>query len=65
MEKNDKQPKGFSEVVDFIENTKDGKFTERGFYITELLKCTISREEIAYILNENFQHNEIILYDLS
>lgn len=65
MEKNDKQPKGFSEVVDFIENTKDGKFTERGFSITELLKCNISREEIAYIQNENFQHNEIILYGLS
>ena len=30
MEKNDKQPKGFSEVLDFIENTKDGKFSEGG-----------------------------------
>ncbi len=65
MEKNDKQPKGFSEVLDFIENTKDGKFSERGVSITELLKCTISREEVTYIQNENFQHNEIILYGLS
>lgn len=35
------------------------------FWEDELLKCTISREEIAYIQNENFQHNEIILYGLS
>ena len=39
MEKNDKQPKGLSEVLDFIEDTKDGRFTERGTSITELLKC--------------------------
>ena len=65
MEKNNKQPTGFSEVLDFIENTKDGKFSEGGVSITELLKCTISREEVTYIQNENFQHNEIILYGLS
>ena len=63
MEKNDKQPKGFSEVLDFIENTKDGKFTEGGVSITELLKGTISREEVAYVQNESF--HEIILYGLS
>ncbi len=65
MEKNDKQPEDFSEVLDFIENTKEGKFTEDGVSFTELLKCTISREEIAYIENENFQHGEIILYGLN
>lgn len=65
MEKNNKQPKGFSEVLDFIENTKDGKFSEGGVSVTELLKCTISREEVAYIQNESIQPNEIILYGLS
>lgn len=64
MEKNNKQPEGFSEVLSFIENTKEGKFT-KGVSITELLKCTISREEVAYIQNESFQPNEIILYGLS
>lgn len=65
MEKNGKQPEGFSEVLGFIENTKEGKFTEGGVSITELLKCTISREEVAYIQNEGFQPNEIILYGLN
>ena len=65
MEKNDKQPKGFSEVLDFIENTKDGKFTKGRVSITELLKCTISREEVSFIQNESLQPNEIILYGLS
>ena len=65
MEKNDKQPKGLSEVLDFIEDTKDGRFTERGTSITELLKCTISREEVSFIQNESFQPSEIILYGLN
>ena len=65
MEKNDKQPKDFSEVLDFIENTKDGKFTEGRISITELLKCTISREEVSFIQNESLQPNELILYGLS
>ena len=65
MEKNDKQPEGFSEVLDFIEKTKEGKFTELGVSFTKLLKCTISREEVSFVQNENLQHNEIILYGLS
>lgn len=64
MEKN-KQPKGYSEVLDFIENTREGKFTEGGVSITELLKCTISREEVSYIQNEDLQQNGIILYGLN
>lgn len=65
MKKNNKRPEGFSEVLSFIENTKEGKFTEEGVSITELLKCTISREEVAYIQNESFQPNEFILYGLN
>ena len=65
MDKIDKQPKGYSEVLNFIENTKDGKFNVEGVSITELLKCTISREEITYIQNESFQPNEFILYGLN
>ncbi len=65
MEKNDSQPKGLNEVLDFIEDTKEGKFTEEGFTIKELLKCTISREEVEYIQNENFQMCETILYGLN
>ena len=65
MDKNEKQPNGFSEVLDFIENTREGKFTEGGVSITELLKCTISREEVSYIQNEDLQQNGIILYGLN
>ncbi|MDO4993938.1 MAG: hypothetical protein Q4E32_02915 [Bacteroidales bacterium] len=65
MEKNDKQPKGFSEVLDFIEKTREGKFTERDVSITELLKFSISREEVSVAPNEISQPNEIILYGLS
>lgn len=65
MEKISKQSKGFSEVLDFIEDTKEGKFTEGGVSIKELLKCTISREEIECIQNGSLQHSEIILYGLN
>lgn len=65
MIKNENQPKDLSEVLNFIEDTKDGKFTEEGVSITELLKCSISREEVESIQNENLQTNEIILYGLS
>ncbi len=65
MIKNENQPKDLSEVLNFIEDTKDGKFTEEGVSITELLKCSISREEVEFIQNENLQTNEIILYGLS
>lgn len=64
MENNDNQPKDFSEVLDFIEDTKDGKFTEQEFSISELLKCSISREEVEYIRNDNIQTSEIFLYGL-
>ncbi len=65
MEKKDNQPKGYSEVLNFIEETKDGKFTGEGFSIAELLKFSISHEEIDFIQNENIQTCEIILYGLS
>lgn len=65
MIKNENQPKDLSDVLNFIEETKDGKFTEEGVSITELLKCSISREEVESIQNENLQTNEIILYGLS
>lgn len=65
MEKIDNQPKDFSEVLDFIENVKEGKFTEEEVSIKELLKCTISREEVAYFQNESIQPSEIILYGLT
>lgn len=65
MEKNNKQPKDFSKTLDFIESTKKGMFTEKGVSITELLKCTISREDVVYIQNESPQTNEIILYGLN
>lgn len=65
MEKNENQPKGFSEVLNFIKETKDGKFTGEDFSITEHLKFSISHEEIDYIQNENIQTCEIILYGLN
>ncbi|MBQ9163753.1 MAG: hypothetical protein IJ163_03145 [Bacteroidaceae bacterium] len=64
MEKNNKQPEGYSEVIDFIENTKEGKFTEESVTIEELLKCSISHEDVDYIQNENIQTSEIFLYGL-
>lgn len=64
MENNDNQPKDFSEVLDFIEDTKDGKFTEKRFSISELLNCSISREEVEFIQNDNIQASEIFLYGL-
>lgn len=65
MEKIDKQPKGFREVLDFIENAKEGKYTEDEVSIRLLLKCTISREEVTYIQNESNQTSETILYGLN
>ena len=65
MDKNEKQPNGFSEVLDFIEDTKKGIYTEEGVSITELLKYSISREEFDYVQNENTQTCEIILYGLN
>ena len=35
MIKNENQPKDLSEVLNFIEDTKDGKFTEEGVSITD------------------------------
>lgn len=64
MENNDNQPKDFSEVLDFIEDARDGKFTNKGFSISELLKCSISREEAESIQNDNIQTSEIVLYGL-
>ena len=65
MEKNDKNPKGYNEILDFIEDTKEGKFTEKDFSITGLLKCSISHEEVEYIQNVNVPTCEIVLYGLN
>ena len=64
MDNNEKQPKEFSDVLDFIEETRDGKFTDKEFSISELLKSSISREEAKSIQNDNIQTSEIILSGL-
>ena len=54
-----------SSLLDFIEDTKNGKYSKADFSIQELVKCTITRDEISYISNDDIQTNVTILYGIN
>ncbi len=57
--------KNSSSLLEFIEETKRGKYTNEEFSIQELIECTITREEIAYLSNNELEANVTVLYGIN
>ena len=57
--------KNSSSLLEFIEETKMGKYTNGEFSIQELIECTITREEIAYLSNNELEANVTVLYGIN
>lgn len=52
------------ELMSFIEDTREGKFSEENVSFRELLQCTITRQDVAYFENDNCQNVGTVLYGL-
>lgn len=57
--------KNSSSLLEFIEETKRGKYTNEELSIQELIECTITREEIAYLNNNELEANVTVLYGIN
>lgn len=64
MENKDKQPLNHEEIVEFVENTRAGRFSGTDISFRELLQCTISREDVILLENNNIQDVGTILYGI-
>lgn len=64
MKKKEKQPLNQEEIVAFIENTRAGKFSDTDISFHEILQCTISREDVIFLENNNIQDVGTILYGI-
>lgn len=62
MGNKDKQPLNNDEIVAFIEDTRAGRFSDKDISIREILRCTISREDVIFFENNNIQDVGTILY---
>ena len=64
MENKDKQPLNHEEIVEFVENTRAGRFSGMDISFREILQCTISREDVIFLENNNLQDVGTILYGI-
>ena len=64
MENKDKQPLNHEEIVAFVEDTRAGKFSDTDISFREILQCTISREDVIFLENNNIQDVGTILYGI-
>lgn len=64
MEKDFKQPQDIEEFVAFVEETRAGKFSDRDISFREIVQCTISREDIVFLENENVHDAGAVLYGI-
>ena len=51
MEKNNKQPQEIEDFVAFVEKTRAGEFSDKNISFREVLKCSISREDVNFYEN--------------
>ncbi len=58
------QKNDIDDLMSFIEETREGKFSEDNISFRELLQCTITREDVAYFENDNSQNVGAVLYGL-
>ena len=64
MEKNNKQPQEIEDFVAFVEKTRAGEFSDKNISFCEVLKCSISREDVNFYDNDNVQEVGTVLYGI-
>ena len=64
METNNNQAQEVEEYIGFISDTRDGKYTNHNVSFQEIIQCTISREDVSFLENDNIQNEETFLYGI-
>lgn len=64
METNNNQAQEVEEYIGFISDTRDGKYTNDNVSFQEIIQCTISREDVSFLENDNIQNEETFLYGI-
>jgi hypothetical protein len=63
MEKT-KQQQDIEDFMTFVENTREGKFSDKDVSFREILQCTISREDVIFLENDITQDVGTVLYGI-
>jgi len=64
MENRNNQTQEVEKYMDFISDTREGKFSNDNVSFQEILQCTISREDVVFLENDNIQNEETFLYGI-
>lgn len=64
MEKINKLPQEIEEFVAFVEKTRAGEYSDKNISFREVLRCSISSEDVNLFENNNVQDVGTVLYGI-
>lgn len=64
MEKDNKHPQDIEEFVAFVEKARTGEYSDKKPSFREILRCSISREDVILLENDDVQDVGMVLYGL-